>query len=57
MTVLAPAKYPGSGRLRNPALNLHLDSGFWTNLDPDSDPGLSILKDKIKNNFREKNVL
>ena len=38
--------------------NFDLDPGFWPNLDPNPDPGLycvlSILKEKIQNNFREK---
>ena len=47
-------------------LNLDLDPGFWPNLDldpdpgPDPDPGLayvSVLKEKVKNNFKEKHFL
>ena len=39
-------------------LNLDPDPGFWLNLDPDADPDpgylmLQILKEKIKNNFRD----
>ena len=43
-------------------LNLDLDPGFWPNLDPNPgpDPGLvyvSVLKEKVKNNFKEKHFL
>ena len=66
-TAPAPAKKGGSGT-GNPvqevsrsvvdpnALNLYPDPKFWPNLDPD--PGLlTILKDKIKTNFRRTKFL